>query len=231
MRAILIPVKLFALVKQRLAHKLELTERVSLVHAMRADVFASVAALYSMPVGAGARSGSPARPSIIDRVFVVSSEEAALEEAKSRGWEPIRETEQRSESDSVDFASAWCAERGVTSLLRLPIDLPLATATDIESLFAALDAAPSAVLVPSRDGTGTNALLRSPPVLFPSRFGPGSFARHIAEAERAGASAKIVRNPRIEFDVDDSGDLAQLSRQSGIGPATSRWLRQRGLIT
>lgn len=212
MRAILIPVKSFSQVKQRLARQLGLAERISLVQAMRADVFACVAAVRG-----------------IDRVFVVTSEPQVLEEAALRGWEPVREEAQQSESDSVDFASRCCAERGTTALLRLPIDLPLVTAPDVQSLFTALDAAPAAILVPSRDGTGTNALLRSPPALFPSRFGPGSFALHLAGAARAGARAKIVRNARIEFDVDDPEDLAALPRQQGIGAATSQWLRERSL--
>lgn len=209
-RAVLIPVKSFSQVKQRLANQLALPDRISLVQAMRADVFACVAAVRG-----------------IDRVFVITSEPQVLEEAKLRGWEAIREESQLSESDSVDFASKFCAQNGCTSLLRLPIDLPLVTAADIRSLFTALDPSPSAILVPSFDGTGTNALLRTPPALFPSRFGPGSFALHLAEAERAGARAKIIRNPRIEFDVDDAQDLAALPRQLGIGAATLQWLRAR----
>jgi 2-phospho-L-lactate guanylyltransferase len=212
-RAILIPVKSFSQVKQRLARQLGLADRIDLVQAMRKDVFACVATVRG-----------------IDRVFVVTSEPQVLDEARLRGWEPIREQAQQSESASVDFASRWCAERGATALLRLPIDLPLVTAADVQSLFSALDSAPCAVLAPSRDGTGTNALLRSPPALFPSRFGPGSFALHLAEAERVGATAKIMRNPRIEFDLDDPEDLAELPHRKGIGVATSQWLRERGLM-
>lgn len=214
MRAILIPVKSFSQVKQRLAQQLGLLERVSLVQAMRSDVFTCVTEVRG-----------------IDRVFVVTSEPQVLEEANLRGWQTIRETTQCSESDSVDFASRWCAKRGVGALLRLPTDLPLVTAPDIESLFNALNPAPAAVLVPSRDGTGTNALLRSPPALFLSRFGRGSFALHCDEAERAGALLKIVHNPRIEFDVDDPEDLAELSRQPGIGAATLQWLQDRGHLS
>lgn len=209
-RAILIPVKSFSQVKQRLAGQLDVTDRISLAQAMRADVFACVAAVRG-----------------IDRVFVVSSEPQVLGEATRLGWEQIREEAQQSESASVDFASRWCAGRGITALLRLPTDLPLVNSADIESLFAAMDGSPSAILVPSRDGTGTNALLRSPPTLFPSRFGPGSFALHLAEAQRVAVRPTIVRNSRIEFDVDDPGDLAELPAQQGIGAATSQWLRVR----
>ena len=65
---------------------------------------------------------------------------------------------------------------------RRPVDLPLFTAADLSSVFAAVAAGNQVVLVPSRDGSGTNALYRSPPTLFPSRFGPGSRELHVHEA-------------------------------------------------
>jgi 2-phospho-L-lactate guanylyltransferase len=112
----------------------------------------------------------------------------------------------------------------VTALLRLPIDIPLATADDIEELFGALEPEPCAVLVPSRDGTGTNALLRSPPALFPSHFGPDSFALHLAEAERCKAKTKVIRNPRLALDVDEPADLKALRAALDFDCATRRWL-------
>jgi len=72
------------------------------------------------------------------------------------------------------------------ALLRLPIDIPLATARDIDALFANMQDAPATVIVPSRDGTGTNALLRSPPTLFRSHFGPGS--SHCTSMRRGDAA-------------------------------------------
>ena len=212
LRAILIPVKSFANAKQRLASRLSLDQRAALARAMMEDVFAA----------AGQVRG-------VERVFVVSNERHALAEASARGWESITETAQHSESASVDLASQTCAERGASAVLRLPADLPLVTPADLEALFAELDRPPEAVLVPSRDGAGTNALLRSPAVLFPSCFGSGSFALHEEGARRAGARIKVVRNPRIEFDVDDPQDLADLPAQKGIGPATSDWLAKLGL--
>jgi 2-phospho-L-lactate guanylyltransferase len=213
-RVILIPVKSFANAKQRLAGRLSLEQRASLARAMMEDVFEAVAAVRS-----------------VERIFVVSSEPQALSRASARGWETLTETAQQSESASVDFASRACAERGASAVLRLPADLPLVTPADLETLFAELPEPPAAVLVPSRDGTGTNALLRSPAVLFPSHFGPGSFALHQDEAKRSGALARIVRNPRIEFDVDDPQDLADLPSQKGIGRATMDWLVKQGLQT
>jgi 2-phospho-L-lactate guanylyltransferase len=116
----------------------------------------------------------------------------------------------------------------VQALLRLPVDLPLVEPADIEAVFEALGAAPTAILVPSRDGTGTNALLRSPPALFPSRFGPNSFVRHLAEAEACGVRAHVFRNPRLELDIDEWEDLQKLAPLVRPGTATARWLIERG---
>ena len=82
---------------------------------------------------------------------------------EENGWEILREEQQISESVSVDAASQQCEEQGVTALLRLPLDLPLVQSSDIDELLAVECSAPALVIVPSRDGTGTNAILRTPP--------------------------------------------------------------------
>ena len=204
MRAILIPVKDLSRAKQRLAEVLQQEARTRLARAMLADVFAAVARARS-----------------VDAVVVVSSDAGALAAARARRWECLPETEQRSESASVDAASRQCAARGVTALLRLPGDLPLLHAADIEHVLAACPSEPGAVLVPSRDGQGTNALLRTPPDLFPSHFGPASLAKHLAEARRHRGGARLLRMPRIELDVDDEADLQVLTAADGVGEHTA----------
>jgi 2-phospho-L-lactate/phosphoenolpyruvate guanylyltransferase len=211
MNAVLIPVKDLRRAKQRLAPLLSSADRQGLAHAMFEDVCAAAAAARG-----------------IERVFLVSSYGPALEKARGLGWEMIRETAQDSESASVDFASRLCATRGVESLLRLPIDVPLVEAEDIELLFTQLSAAPCAVICPSRSGTGTNALLRRPPGLFASHFGPGSFARHLREAARVGVRCTIVTNARLGMDVDDGEDLQVLLSCIRPQTATGRWLSHAG---
>jgi 2-phospho-L-lactate guanylyltransferase len=151
-----------------------------------------------------------------------------MQAAEENGWELLREEQQISESVSVDAASRQCADCGVTSLLRLPLDVPLVQSTDIDDLLAVECAAPGLVIVPSRDGTGTNAILRTPPALFPSHFGAGSFAKHCAEAQRAGAQIVIRRNARLEMDVDDEADLRTLALQDLRGTETGAWLHRTG---
>lgn len=218
MKAILIPVKEFREAKKRLAPHFSAADRAALAEATCEDFFQVVSAVRC-----------------VERVFVVSKEPGAL--ARARGWETIVETRQISESDSVDAASQYCAAQGVNALLRLPIDLPLAEPRDIEAVFRKFDEkfdgncdrAPAVVLVPSRDGTGTNALLRTPPGLFPSRFGPNSFALHLAEAERCGARICVLRNARLELDVDELEDLRGVHMHLRPSSATARWCNEHNI--
>jgi 2-phospho-L-lactate guanylyltransferase len=206
-KAILIPVKNFAESKQRLAGHYSAAERAALAAALCEDFFRTIAEVTG-----------------IDKVFVVSQEPRVLTLARDNGWEPIVEAAQISESHSVDAASRHCAEQGVRALLRLPIDIPLATAGDIEALFSQAEDAPSIAIVPSRDGMGTNALLRSPPTLFHSHFGPGSFALHLDEAKRCDARVRIMRNARIELDIDEIEDLRKVAGSAPARSALAEWL-------
>jgi 2-phospho-L-lactate guanylyltransferase len=211
MNAILIPVKELAKAKQRLAAHFSPEQRFALADALWQDFFDVVAAVRG-----------------VDRIFVISIEPRVLQRARQFGWEVIPESRQTSETDSVDFASRVCAHFGVKALLRLPVDLPLVGPTDIESIWRALPAAPAAVIVPSRDGDGTNALLRTPPPLFPSHFGPGSFMKHLGEAEECGARIEILRNEKLETDIDDWDDLRALRGAMVAAPRTRAWLERHG---
>jgi 2-phospho-L-lactate guanylyltransferase len=152
-----------------------------------------------------------------------------LRVARENGWEILPEERQISESDSVDAASRICEAGGVRALLRVPLDLPLIQPDDIDELLALEFESPALVVVPSRDGTGTNAILRTPPTLFPSHFGNDSFAKHLAEAGKAGARVMVRRNARLEMDVDDESDLRALLEHDLGATETSRWLERSGV--
>lgn len=196
MRYILIPVKDLARAKQRLAGIMSQEARTCLAWKMLEGTFAAAASV-----------------GLADRVAVVTLYPPAIALAEKYGMEVIPETEQISESASVDFGSREARKRGATAVLRLPIDLPLITAEDIETILAHdQPGKPCVVIVPSRDGTGTNAILRRPPDLFPSHFGAGSLAKHLKEAELAGAECKVLHLPRIALDIDEPEDLAELRK-------------------
>ena len=213
MRALLLPIKDLRNAKQRLSSILTAEERFALAQAMLADTMRAVCGLQQA-----------------EKIFVVTNYAPAMQAARENGWEILREEQQVSESLSVDAASRQCEESGITAVLRLPLDLPLVTSSDIDELLVAECVAPGVVMVPSRDGTGTNAILRKPPTLFPSHFGNGSFAKHCAEAIRTGAQIVQRRNVRLEMDVDDESDLRVLIQHDLIGTRTGAWLQDSGVL-
>jgi 2-phospho-L-lactate/phosphoenolpyruvate guanylyltransferase len=214
MKYILIPVKDLSRAKQRLARLMSQEERTTLTGLMMQHVLEQVKHARGY-----------------DRAAVITLYDPAIRLANSLGLEIIREKKQISESLSVDYGSRVAHEAGATSVLRLPVDLPLIRAEDIEAVLSCQSEHSTdrfAVASPSRDGTGTNALGRTPPELFPSRFGPHSFERHRAEAQRCGAPFLEVHLPRIGCDIDDAADIAHLLDQ-GQDCTTRDYLTKLGI--
>lgn len=195
MKVVLLPLKDPARAKQRLAGHLSAQERQELAWAMLEDVTAALRAARTP-----------------DQVVVVTGCHPALRHAQQNGWQVIEETQQISESHSVDHSCRLLQQRGASVVLRLPADIPLLQPEDIDSLLE-LDLEPqSAIIVPSRDGRGTNALLRTPPNAFPSRFGENSFLLHQQEARRHHVELEVLEKPRISFDLDEFSDLLRFQQ-------------------
>ena len=72
--------------------------------------------------------------------------------------------------------------------------------------------------MPDHHGSGTNALLLTPPDAIAPAFGAGSFARHAARGAAAGARVRVAQAPSLELDVDTPGDLAALRGRSRACP-------------
>ncbi len=193
MKALLIPIKDPARGKTRLSELLSAQERARLAWAMFEDVCRAVDSCKQA-----------------DRIVIVTSFAPAIERARASGWDVLIEESQISESASVDWASRRLAESGFDTVMRLPADIPTVKAEDIDELLAIDLVRPGAALVPSREGTGTNAIMRTPPDLFPSRFGPDSLRLHGQEAARVGVESLIVENARIALDIDEPADIELL---------------------
>ncbi len=185
---VILPVKEPGAAKLRLAPLLHPPERAALWWAMFEDVSAALA-----------RTGIA--------VVVVTNSDRASARARRLGWRVFRERAQVSESASVDAACRQVSREGCPRALRIPADVPLVRPEDIATIAEMPASAGSTVLVPSRDGSGTNAILRSPPDLFPSRFGTHSLVLHTQEALRAGSTPAILENERLALDLDDARDV------------------------
>lgn len=159
----------------------------------------------------------------IDRVVVVSNDRESVEHARTCGAIVFEEDEQVTHSVSADAACKRAMEMGATTALLVPIDVPLVTADDFSRLADA--ARPGLVIVPSADGTGTNALVRTPPNIIESRFGPGSFRTHVEQARSKGALVEVLRVPGLMFDIDTPEDVSELLHRAPPQTSVCEFLR------
>ena len=102
----------------------------------------------------------------------------------------------------------WVRAQNLARVVVMHADLLLASTLD----GIADDAdAPVAVLVPDHHDDGNPVLAIPSAADFGFAYGPGSCARHVAEAERCGLEVRVVRDRALGFDVDDAADLAALA--------------------
>jgi 2-phospho-L-lactate guanylyltransferase len=150
--------------------------------------------------------------STVDRIVAVSSEPSLLEFARQLGAWTVDEEYPRGINGAVEVGTEFCVGQGATALLVLLADLPLVTAEDVDFLFHQTSGDPEVILVPCKEGEGTNALLRVPPLIMVPCFGGGpSLERHRVAARRAGIPCRVVEVPRIAFDLDSVADLERFT--------------------
>ena len=190
-----VPVKPLRGALRRLASALEAPVRRELQVAMLTDVLGACA-------GAAGLAG----------VLVVTSDpDAARLAERVAGARVVPDHDPpRGMNAAVVRGLAAVAARGAEGALVLTADLPLARPTDIMTLLEHQHERPSVVLVPSADGTGTNAMLLRPPGALRPRLGPDSLARHTAQAARRGLSLSRLSIPTLALDIDTPRDLAAL---------------------
>ena len=185
-----VPVKDFGGAKQRLAGVLDQPARAALFRAMLEDV---LEALHGVASLAG--------------IVLVTRDPEAVALAGRYGAESLIEPGNRGHTAAVELAARALAGRGAGALLQIPGDVPRVTVAEIEAVIAAHGPAPSVTIAPSRDHLGSNAVLCSPPDVFPFRFGDDSFRPHLAAARAIGIEPAVVERPGLGLDVDTPDDL------------------------
>jgi 2-phospho-L-lactate guanylyltransferase len=194
-RFILIAAKQLEFAKTRLAPVLPPGERRALAEAMFRDVLA--AALSAAAPG---------------HVAVVTSDAGMLAMARAAGALLIDEEFPRGLNVAVALGTSALIAQGAQTVCTLLSDIPLIVAEDIDAVFAAMPAGRGAVLVPSRDFSGTNIICRSPADAVPTRFGRMSLVRHLDDCRTAGVPARVLRLARPALDLDVIADLAEFER-------------------
>ena len=192
----ILPIKSFSHAKQRLRHELSAADRRALVDAMFADV---LVALRRVPT--------------LEQIVVVSGDRVAQRIGAGYGATIVEDDERGHNSAATKGVDA-ALEDGIERVLLVPGDCPLLDPKEVEELLSRPAAGErSALIVPDRHGTGTNALLLAPPDALAPSFGPDSRRRHEADAEAAGVAAEVVEVSSLAFDVDTPDDLEALQRR------------------
>jgi 2-phospho-L-lactate guanylyltransferase len=189
----ILPVKRFPVAKQRLSDGLEPGMREGLAEAMVRDVLAALGRVRGL-----------------EGVIVVTNEPRAAGPALEGGAEVVPDAREAGQSPAAEAGIERALARGAQRVLLVPGDCPALDPAEVEALLDDPAPAPAVTIVPDRHGTGTNALLLTPPGVMAPAFGEGSCARHSAAAEKAGAELTIRHPPSLLLDVDTAGDLAAL---------------------
>lgn len=193
----ILPIKTFEEAKQRLASELSAGPRRSLAESMFSDVLIALRRARS-----------------VDSILVVSSDNSAQRIAGGHGAD-ILEDLGRGHSEAAALGIAHAAERGATRVLLVPGDCPLLSPAELDELAGRPANPRSALIVPDRHGTGTNALLLSPPDALTPSFGPDSASRHHRLALEQGTEPEVVPVPSLALDIDTPEDLAALQERLG----------------
>ncbi len=200
-----LPVKRFAGAKRRLATGIDDERRMALVAAMLRDVLAAIA---------GAR--------MVEQTILVSGEPEAARIAAAAGAELVDDPDDAGHPEAALLGIAAARRDGASTVLLLPGDCPLLDPRDLDRLLTAVPD-PYVAVVPDRHGSGTNALLLSPPDAIRPAFGEGSRERHVQAARAAGLPYGVEQLESLALDLDTPADIIALTRavESGSGRAAN----------
>ena len=207
----ILPVKQFARAKQRLTDDGFKVSRRALVEAMLTDVLMALR-----------------RAETIEMVIVVTRDRDAERLAVAWDAEVVPDLENDSHSDAALIGVAEARRRGAETVLLAAGDCPMLAPDEIDALVHGNDGLSGVVVVPDRHGTGTNALLLTPPDAIAPSFGPDSCERHAALAAAAGVVVEVDPLPSLAIDVDTRDDLDAL--RAALAAHTGNAAHTRGML-
>lgn len=199
-----LPVKRLYAAKQRLAAGLGGEQRRTLAEAMVGDVLEAI---------------SEARA--IERTIVVSGDPIAQELAAAAGAEVVPDPEDAGHSEAALAGIARAEVEGAGCVVLLPGDCPLLDPRELDRLLTGVPERYVGI-VPDRHGSGTNALVLSPPDAIVPAFGEGSRERHTAAAREANIPFEVEEVASLGLDLDTPADVIALTRQLEAGAGGAR---------
>jgi 2-phospho-L-lactate guanylyltransferase len=199
-----LPVKRFSAAKRRLATGLDGERRRTLMAAMVADVLEAIGQART-----------------VERTILVSGDPAAQELAAEVRAEVVPDPEDGGHVGAALAGVARAEADGANCVVLLAGDCPLLDPRELDRLLTGVPERYVGI-VPDRHGTGTNALVLSPPGAIVPAFGEGSCARHVALAREAGVPFGVEELASLGLDLDTPADVIALTRELEARPGRAR---------
>ena len=206
----ILPIKSFGEAKQRLAHEFDAPTRRALAQAMFSDVLVALR-----------------RTASIDEIVVVTADNGAQRIAGGYGA-MVLDDDNRGHNVAALNGIRHALMSGTERTLLVPGDCPMLDPKEVEELITRPVSERSALIVPDRHGTGTNALLLTPPEAMTPAFGPGSCQRHVDHAQAENTEPEVVRLSSLALDVDTPEDLMEL--QNALATSRGGAAHTRGML-
>lgn len=196
-----VPLKALGQAKSRLADHLDGARRQELT----AWMFTRVIAACRAAGGVG-------------HILVVAGDERAAGLARALSLDVLVES-------TPGLAAAMAVADGATesaaATLVVAADLPLAGADDLDAVCRAGRRGPCVVVAPTSDG-GTAALLRRPPRVVNTAYGPHSATTHLRSGWAVGVRAVCIDVPGLAVDIDTAEHLRAAGSRD---PAVAAWIQ------
>jgi 2-phospho-L-lactate guanylyltransferase len=148
--------------------------------------------------------------------LIVTADPTVTRLSRWLGYEVLEQPEDVGHTEAAIAGVEAAKSAGADRVAMLPADCPL---LEIEELDRHLGRTPQAALiVPDHHGTGTNALVLSPPDAIEPAFGLESCSRHISRARAAGIGFSLERVESLEMDLDTPEDMMELRDRLLLNP-------------
>jgi 2-phospho-L-lactate guanylyltransferase len=205
MHYIIIPIKSLLNSKKRLEPFLTPNQRRTLVLDLLKDVISAAT-----------------KSKLTDGILLVTPDTAIIETIRKWDFPKIQyllEPEELGTNQAVQFAILWCLKKPISSILIIPADLPLLTATDIDQLIQLGESKFPLIIAPSQRKDGTNAFYQRPPDLIQVWYGNNSYQKNLGTISSNKIPFKIMETPAFALDIDLKEDLIAL-RDSHVASNT-----------
>lgn len=160
--------------------------------------------------------------SAINEILVISRDPRALTLARSYGAKTIQEDGEPGLNLALKRAVVIAKAYSAQTIWILPADLPLLTGQEVQYIIDKITPGPMMIISPDRRMDGTNLLLCSPVDLIDFSYGPGSFERHMRQAQSKHAEINVMQMSSVGLDIDLPEDLEIFQKMQLLQSASNR---------